>query len=63
MRRVLVALLLPALLAGCSSFDSINPFASSGPKMAELQPIQATANARVVWKDDVGKGDPYTFVP
>jgi outer membrane protein assembly factor BamB len=67
MRRILVATVLPALLsallAGCSSFDALNPFASSGPKMAELQPIQATAQARVVWRDDVGKGKPYTFVP
>lgn len=63
MRDALIALLLPTLLAGCSTFESLNPFASSGPKMAELQPIQATAQARVVWRDAVGKGDPYTFVP
>lgn len=63
MTRVLFAALLPVLLAGCSTFDALNPFASSGPKMAELQPIQATARARVVWQDGVGKGDPYTFSP
>ncbi|WP_313952875.1 outer membrane protein assembly factor BamB [Accumulibacter sp.] len=63
MNKVLTAALLSVLLAGCSTFESLNPFASSGPKMAELQPIQATAQARVVWQESVGKGDPYTFVP
>lgn len=63
MKRALLVALLPALLAGCSSLDSLNPFSSSGPKMAELQPIQSTAQARLVWQQSVGKGDPYTFVP
>ena len=56
--------LLSAVLVGCSSLDALNPFASSGPKMAELQPLEVTtAQARVVWKDDVGNGEPYAFAP
>ncbi|EXI92614.1 MAG: Outer membrane protein assembly factor BamB precursor [Candidatus Accumulibacter sp. BA-94] len=63
MKRRVFALLLPVLLAGCSTLESLNPFSSSGPKMAELQPIQASAQARVVWQESVGKGGPYAFVP
>jgi outer membrane protein assembly factor BamB len=57
--------LLPLLLGACSTLDSINPFSSapSGPKRAELQPISATATARIVWRESVGKGDDYVFVP
>lgn len=61
--RVLLPTLLPVLLAGCSTLDALNPFASSGPKMAELQPVVATVQTRVVWQDNVGKGEPHTFVP
>jgi outer membrane protein assembly factor BamB len=57
--------LLSLLLAGCSTIESMNPFSgsSSGPKMAELQPIKSTAEARVVWRENVGKGDDYVLVP
>lgn len=60
-RLALVSLVL--LLSGCSSLDAINPFASKGPKMAELKPFQSTAEARVIWRDSVGKGDAYAFSP
>lgn len=50
-------------LAGCSTIDAINPFSSKGPKMAELQPISATADARFVWRESVGKSDIYAFTP
>ena len=65
MNRRFAAALLPLLLAGCSTMESLNPFSgsSSGPKMAELQPVKATAEARVVWRESVGKGDDYVFVP
>jgi outer membrane protein assembly factor BamB len=65
MNRAFAAALLPLLLAGCSTIESINPFSgsSSGQKMAELQPIKATAEARVVWRENVGKGADYVFVP
>lgn len=51
------------LAAGCSTIDSLNPFASSGPKMAELTPITNTVDVRVAWKESVGKGDNYVFTP
>lgn len=60
---VFPATLLVLLLAGCSTLDSLNPFASKSPKMAELQPIQPTAEARVVWRESVGKSDLYAFTP
>lgn len=50
-------------LAGCATIDAINPFSSKGPKMAELQPISSTADARFVWRESVGKGDIYAFTP
>ncbi|MBK8523724.1 MAG: outer membrane protein assembly factor BamB [Betaproteobacteria bacterium] len=60
-------MLLPALAvisaAGCSAFNSLNPFASSGPKMAELQPITPTIEARVAWKESVSKSEQYVFTP
>lgn len=65
MNRGFAAALLLLLLAGCSTIESLNPFSSSssGPKMAELQPIKATADVRVLWRESVGKGDDYVFVP
>jgi len=61
--RAAVYLTLALVLAGCSTLDSINPFASKGSKMAELQPIAATAEARLVWRESVGKSDLYSFTP
>lgn len=63
MQRSLAAVLLLLSVTGCSTLDSLNPFASSGPKMAELQPINATLQARVVWRESVGKSDIYAFTP
>lgn len=63
MRRCLAVLPLVALLAGCASLDAINPFAKKGPKMAELKPFKASAEARVVWQESVGKGGDYVFTP
>ncbi|MBK7325193.1 MAG: outer membrane protein assembly factor BamB [Propionivibrio sp.] len=60
---VFVATMLAFLLGGCSTLDSLNPFASNSPKMAELKPIQPTADARVVWRESVGKSDLYAFAP
>lgn len=51
------------LLAGCSTLEALNPFASSGPKMAELRPFTATAEARTVWQETVGKSEDYAFTP
>ena len=67
MRTGLLAVLLSTglvlSLAGCSTLDSINPFASKGPKMAELQAIQTTAEVRSIWRESVGKGEGYAFSP
>ena len=63
MQRCFATALLLLALTGCSTLDSINPFASSGPKMAELLPINATLQARVVWRESVGKSDVYAFAP
>ncbi len=63
MKRSAAVLLLASLLVACSTLDALNPFSSSGPKMASLQPIQATAEARLLWQQDVGKADGHTFVP
>lgn len=64
MNKCLAAVGLALVLAGCSTIESMNPFASSsGPKMAELQPIATSAQARVVWRESVGKSDLYAFTP
>lgn len=64
MNKCLAAVGLALVLAGCSTIESMNPFASSsGPKMAELQPITPSAQARVVWRESVGKSDLYAFTP
>ncbi len=63
-RAACFPLVLVLLLAGCSTLESLNPFASnSGPKMAELQPIKASAETRLVWRESVGKSDVYAFSP
>ena len=63
MNKCLAAVCLALVLAGCSTIESINPFASRGPKMAELQPITVSAQARVVWRESVGTSDLYAFTP
>ena len=62
-KRIALPLTLALLLAGCSTLDAINPFSSSGPKMAELQAIKASVQTRVLWRESVGKGDIYAFAP
>lgn len=51
--------------SGCSTLDSINPFSSSTPKVkiAELTPIQATADLRVRWQANIGNAGESTFTP
>ena len=63
MRKSLSVALLSSVLAGCSTLEDLNPFADSGPKMAELQPISTTLAARVVWQQSVGKSGIYSFTP
>ena len=65
MRRVGLALTAALLLAGCSTLDKINPFSSSKPKAkaAELAPLQATTDLRVLWQAKVGGAGDYVFTP
>ncbi len=61
----LMSTLIPLLLASCSTLESINPFSSgsAGAKMAELQPIKATADAQIIWRENIGKTDDHVFIP
>ena len=65
MGRRLLSLLAASglLLAGCSSLDAINPFVSSGPKMAPLVKFEPTVNVRELWSASIGKAGNYTFTP
>ena len=68
MRRFLPVLAVASLAAaGCSTMsdalDAINPFASSGPKMAPLTPIAGAAEVRTLWSTGIGKAGEYTFRP
>ncbi|MDR1350414.1 MAG: outer membrane protein assembly factor BamB [Zoogloeaceae bacterium] len=49
-----------ALLSGCSS---LNPFAGSSPKMAELAPVKATVELVVDWDYAIGKAGDFVFYP
>ncbi|MDR2165697.1 MAG: outer membrane protein assembly factor BamB [Zoogloeaceae bacterium] len=69
-RRVLPWLAVAVLLGGCSSvtsltpsWDSLNPFASAGPKMAELPAFSPTASLRAVWGYSIGKSGGAVFYP
>lgn len=62
--RLFPAVLTASLiLAGCSTFDALNPFAASGPKMAPLAPFETKVALRNVWSANVGKAGNYTFTP
>lgn len=63
------SLLLIAALAGCSSvgetLDKVNPFSTAAPrvKLAELAPIQPTAQVRVLWQAGIGSAGEFVFTP
>lgn len=67
-RRLLLLLAATGLLAtGCATIsdavDSINPFTSSGPKMAPLAPLKNSADLRQQWSVSAGKAGDYIFSP
>lgn len=64
MKRLVIVLVAAGVLGGCSTLDKLNPF-SSAPKvkMAELTPIQATADLRLVWQGRAAAAAAYGFVP
>ncbi|MDR2838884.1 MAG: outer membrane protein assembly factor BamB [Azonexus sp.] len=63
LRAVLVFAAASTLLGGCSMFDKINPFSSSGPKLGQLTDFKPTADAKNQWSASIGKAGSYTFVP
>lgn len=61
-RRFAPLLLVAAfgLLSGCSS---LNPFAASVPKPAELTAFQPSGELRTAWQASIGASDDYVFQP
>ena len=60
--HVLVIAFALTALSGCSTLSALNPF-SSDEKPPKLQPITASATARVLWQENVGKAGLYVFTP
>lgn len=54
-----------ALMAGCSTLNSLNPFASKnkGDPPAPLVELKGSMAVRTAWKLDMGKADNYVFTP
>jgi outer membrane protein assembly factor BamB len=61
----LVGVGMLALMAGCSTLNSINPFASKpkGNLPAPLVELKGTMAVRTAWKLDMGKANNYIFTP
>ena len=54
-----------ALMTGCSTLNSLNPFASDkkGDQPAKLVELKGSMAVRTAWKLDIGKGMDYMFSP
>ena len=54
-----------ALMTGCSTLNSLNPFASEkkGDQPAKLAELKGSMAVRTAWKLDIGKARGYTFSP
>lgn len=54
-----------ALMTGCSTLNSLNPFASDkkGDQPAKLVELKGSMAVRTAWKLDIGKADSYQFSP
>jgi outer membrane protein assembly factor BamB len=65
MTRKLVGVGVLALMTGCSTLSSLNPFASKpkGNLPAALTEIKASMAVRTAWKLDVGKSQGYELSP
>ncbi len=61
----LVGAAVLAVLAGCSTLNSLNPFASKnkGNEPAPLVELKGSMAVRTAWKLDIGKAESYTFAP
>lgn len=57
--------ILLAMTGGCSTIESLNPFASSSSKSkpAELPAIVPTAELKVVWQSSIGESKEFSFRP
>ena len=54
-----------ALMTGCSTLNSLNPFASDkkGDQPAKLVELKGSMAVRIAWKLDIGKAKGYQFSP
>jgi outer membrane protein assembly factor BamB len=61
----LVGIGMLAVMAGCSTLSSLNPFASKpkGNQPAPLVELKGSMAVRTAWKLDMGKADNYAFTP
>jgi outer membrane protein assembly factor BamB len=65
MSRKLVGVGVMALLTGCSTISSLNPFASKSKANlpAPLVELKGSMAVRTAWKLDIGKAKDYSFSP
>jgi len=63
--RKLVGVGVLALMTGCSTLSSLNPFGSKhkGAQPAPLVQLKGTMAVRTAWKLDIGKAQGYQFSP
>ena len=63
--RKLVGVGVLALMTGCSTINSLNPFASKpkGDQPAKLVELKGSMAVRTAWKLDIGKARGYQFSP
>ncbi|XYJ11968.1 outer membrane protein assembly factor BamB [Telluria sp. B2] len=63
--RKLVGVGVLALMTGCSTLSSLNPFSSKDKtnEPAKLEELKATMAVRTAWKLDIGKARGYQFSP
>lgn len=62
--KTLVGVSMLALVAGCSTLNSLNPFAKKNTTPpAALVELKGSMAVRTAWKLDIGKAQDYQFVP
>jgi outer membrane protein assembly factor BamB len=63
--RKLLGVSVMALMTGCSTLSSMNPFAAKdkGTNPAPLVELKGSMAVRTAWKVDIGKAAGYTFSP
>ena len=63
MRRIVNAVILGSAASVLAACSSLNPFASSAPKPAELVAFQSSAELRPLWSANIGDAGPFVFQP